>query len=662
MKRTHWVLFAILILACLLRFFQLDAQSFWNDEGTSARVAERSLPLITAAAIGDIHPPLYYYALHFWRGLFGASEFALRSLSAVLGVILVGLIYLLGRQLLDEFAALLAAFIAALSPFQVYYSQEARMYMLLAVWAAASTYLLVLWLDSFFHHKDTTAPSKNWFSSWLGVWVVCYVVTAAAGMYTHYAFPFVLVVHNLVVLVRLTARREGWRSWAIWAAVQVTIVVFYLPWLGVALQRLPEWQSPTPPYQLGPALLDTFRWFVFGSTIPTVSVTTALGIVGLYVLVALLPSRITSTGHTSRIPFILHPSALILLGWWLIPVALIFAFGLYKEAYLKFLLASSPAFCLLLARGIVRAWRAAREHVPFQELARGPGSPAQFWQTLVIALLVLVLISEVQSLSNLYFDPAYARDDYRGIAQRIRQNMRKGDAILLEAPNQWEAFTYYYGDAANVIPLGSVRPVTAERAASDLIGITSHYRRMFVLYWAETEPDPNRYVERWLNANTYKASEDWYGTVRLAIYAMPAAMSDTPDHTLDIGFGDAIHLRGYTLSGDTVAPGDILQLALFWQAETPLATRYKVFAHVLDANENIAAQVDREPGGGLVPTTIWQPGQMMVDRYGLTIPSTAAPGRYRIAIGLYGFDGVRLNVRGASSGDRLMLTEISVER
>ena len=143
MKRTLWILAAILVLPPPLRFFQLDAQSFWNDEGTSARVAERSLPLITAAAIGDIHPPLYYYALHFWRGVFGESEFALRSLSAVLGVVLVWLIYLLGAKLFDESTALVAAFIAALNPFQVYYSQEARMYMLLAVWAAASTYFLV---------------------------------------------------------------------------------------------------------------------------------------------------------------------------------------------------------------------------------------------------------------------------------------------------------------------------------------------------------------------------------------------------------------------------------------------------------------------------------------------------------------------------------------
>jgi mannosyltransferase len=276
-------------------------------------------------------------------------------------------------------------------------------------------------------------------------------------------------------------------------------------------------------------------------------------------------------------------------------------------------------------------------------------------------LVALVATLTVQSLSNLYSDPAYARDDYRGIAQRIQQNSRPGDAILLEAPNQWEAFTYYHRDDSDVIPLARARPVTEQAAAQELSQITAKYKRLLVLYWAETEPDPNRYVERWLNANTFKASEAWFGTVRLAVYAVPAALSDKPDHALDVRFGDTIQLKGYSQAGDTLAPGDMLQLALFWQANASLTTRYKVFVHVLDASDRIVAQIDREPGGELVPTTIWQPGQTIIDRYGVLIPPEAAPGRYRIAVGLYGFDNVRLNVRGAS-GDQVLLGEIVVAR
>ena len=178
-------------------------------------------------------------------------------------------------------------------------------------------------------------------------------------------------------------------------------------------------------------------------------------------LVSILPSR--NTEHGTRSTLYALRSTVFLLAWWLVPVALIFAVGLYKEAYLKFLLVCSPAFCLLFARGIVTAWRTASNVVPFKELEKAPARRPVL-EALVILLLIFVAMFTVQSLSNLYFDPAYARDDYRGIAQRIQKNARAGDAILLNAPNQWETFTYYHRDDSNVFPLARVRPVTAESA------------------------------------------------------------------------------------------------------------------------------------------------------------------------------------------------------
>ena len=142
-SRSTFLLLVLIALAAFLRFYRLDAQSFWNDEGNSARIAERSLQLITEAAAGDIHPPLYYYTLHVWRGIFGSSEFALRSLSAVLGVMLVWLTFLIARKVFDANVGLIAALMVAINPFQVYYSQEARMYMLLAVISAAATLMLM---------------------------------------------------------------------------------------------------------------------------------------------------------------------------------------------------------------------------------------------------------------------------------------------------------------------------------------------------------------------------------------------------------------------------------------------------------------------------------------------------------------------------------------
>src|SRR5690554_3702822 len=150
MKRRFWLvltLVAILWLATALRFHRLDAQSFWNDEGNSARLSERSVALIVEGTASDIHPPLYYLMLHGWRSLLGESEFALRALSAFAGVIVVAGVYGIARRLLRPGAgALLAPLLASLHPALVYYSQEARMYELLALWAVLATLIFVRWL------------------------------------------------------------------------------------------------------------------------------------------------------------------------------------------------------------------------------------------------------------------------------------------------------------------------------------------------------------------------------------------------------------------------------------------------------------------------------------------------------------------------------------
>ena len=180
----------ILLLATALRFYRLDAQSFWNDEGNSARVSERSLALILEGTASDIHPPLYYLLLRGWRELLGDSEFGLRSLSAFAGVAVVALVVDLGRVAYPgrgRPTALLAGLLAALSPALIYYSQEARMYALLALWAALSTLLLLRLPGRAYSHRLALA----------------YVLTSAAGLYTHYFYPAVLLWQNILVLIHI---------------------------------------------------------------------------------------------------------------------------------------------------------------------------------------------------------------------------------------------------------------------------------------------------------------------------------------------------------------------------------------------------------------------------------------------------------------------------
>ena len=593
------ILVLVLLLAAGLRFCRLDAQSFWNDEGNSARIAERSIQLILEGAAGDIHPPLYYLALHFWRALMGQSEFALRAFSAVGGVALVALIYALGAQLFGPHTGLAAALLAAINPFQIYYSQEARSYIWVAFLGAAAAYAAL--------RRFENLRKAGW------PWSVGYVLAVTAGLYTHYLFPIILIPINLSALIHLW-RRKAIKPWLHWVLLHVLAGLFYLSWAPIAIQQLAGWPSTAGGTPLWPALLEAFRLLSLGPTIETANSAIALLGFGLLLILALIPPVSCPRGIQS-------PLFLIVL-WLLIPMALIFTLNLYKPAFLKFLLVSSPAFCLLLGQGLTRP------------LIPNPQSPIPLVFPLALSS-GLILSFSYESLHNLYLDPTYARADYRGMAEHIQSLARPGDAVVLNAANQWEVFTYYYPHVERVYPLPRSRPVDEAKAAEELEEITAEHDRIFAIFWAEAESDPERLVERWLDTHTFKAANEWWGDVRLVTYAVPASAATEMATPLDAHLGDTIVLHGYTLLADRLAAGDIIQLSLFWETTSPLAQRHKVFLHLLDTGGALVAQRDSEPGGGLALTTTWKPGQTQIDNHGILVPAETPPGTYQLIAGLY---------------------------
>ncbi|MBN1979141.1 MAG: glycosyltransferase family 39 protein [Anaerolineae bacterium] len=644
-------LLVILLLAASLRFYRLDAQSFWNDEGNSARLSERTIGLIVEGTASDIHPPGYYLLLHYWRAVFGHSEFALRALSAVAGLALVLFTYLLGRRLFGQATGLMAAFLGAISPFAIYYSQEARMYALLGALAAASTYLLVRLLSNF-QSLVANRRISEWMKGRMAILVVAYSLVAAAGLYTHYAFPFVLLVHNLIfalgwlVVARRTFAR--WRWLAAWTGVQISIAVLYLPWLPIALRSVTGWPSAGQSYELAPALLNVMRWLAVGNTLGMEKAGAALIGAGVLLAIGLWPRKGRWFGVASLALYLL------------LPIALVFVLDLHKEAWLKFLIVVLPPFHLVIARGSVNpAWLVSRGWR--LEIGRFRLPNLQSLASLVT--LILASVAVFPSLHTLYFDPAYFRDDYRQIASDISADVAASagadTAVILNAPNQWEVFTYYYPDR-DVYP-APYRP-SRDRVEEFLSPLVAGYDRLFVVAWGDAESDPQRLVESWLAANAYKADDRWYGRVRLAMYGT-APLPQQPAVTLDAGFGEAMRLLGYALSGDSFAPGGILPVTLFWEARAPASEPYKVTVQLLGDGGKLVAQHDGEPVGGFAPTTIWQPGQAVTDRHGILLPADLPPGGYTLVVAVYhAATGERLPVapNGEPAGDHLSLTGLTI--
>lgn len=620
------VVLIILLLAAGLRFAKLDEQSFWNDEGNTARLVERTIPLIIEGAAGDVHPPGYYLILHTWRLLTGETEFALRSYSALCGILTVALTVAVTRQLTSEksrslYVVLPALWYVTLNPLAVYYSQEARMYAQLGVAASSLLWVAILFQKTWSLPSEKTTRRQRVFQ------FILLALTVAFGLYTHYAFVFVLVSLSCAYgLYWLIYDFKRWRSLLVWVGAFVVGGILFLPWAPVAL-RASGWHPPD--LSTTAAIQSMLRTLVVGVTLPqgnAIYVLPVLVIFGTFIMVRLPHSPFAAWASFAGAFF---------------PAILIGVFGIYRPAYLKFLIISICPLAVSLS---------------FLTTVRLANSKRVIW---TIFLLLAFTPAQVKALQHLYNNPVYARDNYRGIVDVITAEARSGDAVLLNAPNQWEVFTYYYRGELPILT-APYHPTEQETAAW-VQDIVENYNQLFVLYWGDTEADPERFVEVTLAQKAFKANEVWVSTVRLARYG--TGVSSVIKPVKGISVGEMIKLTGYSLPDEEVSPGDILPVTLIWKTDVTPQERYKVFVHLVNDAGLPVAQADSEPGGGFHLTNLWVAGDEVRDNYGVLIPGEISPGRYAVRIGMYDFLGQRLPIsrNGVLGDDSLLLDSVIVE-
>jgi hypothetical protein len=119
------------------------------------------------------------------------------------------------------------------------------------------------------------------------------------------------------------------------------------------------------------------------------------------------------------------------------------------------------------------------------------------------------------------------------------------------------------------------------------------------------------------------------------LVGQPEVQPEDMRQPVHASLGGQAELVGYALSPAAVRPGETLRLTLFWQARQWIAQDYTVFVHLLDGQGKIWAQHDGPPQNGALPTSAWNPGELLRDEHLLTVDAQAPPGNYRLAIGLY---------------------------
>lgn len=218
MIRLRLALCLILLLGAALRLPELTRTGLWLDEGVSVRKAASPISAILSGNPADPSPPLYYLLLKGWLVLLGPGEASLRLPSLLSGLIAIFLAWLIGRRLFDEGAGLLGAALVAVSPLQVYFSTEARMYELQFALSLASMYFFV----------ELLAGKPGRFLP------AAYLFSSGAVVYLHNFGFAVLLVQNLYVALSLIFPGGGHKlPGKRWLILQAVLLLIYLPWLLV---------------------------------------------------------------------------------------------------------------------------------------------------------------------------------------------------------------------------------------------------------------------------------------------------------------------------------------------------------------------------------------------------------------------------------------------
>lgn len=179
----------VLLLAVVVRFLYIDKTSgLWYDELVMYNQAfQSSLKVVIFTALSeDVHLPLYQICLYCWGNVFGFSDFALRSFSAICGILTVVTGFFIGKSLKSNLCGFLIMGIFAVNSFLIYYSQEVRMYELLALFSA----LNLLCLAKIY----TKEVSKFWYGAW---------VISATGLILTYTIAILYVLGQLLFFIIL---------------------------------------------------------------------------------------------------------------------------------------------------------------------------------------------------------------------------------------------------------------------------------------------------------------------------------------------------------------------------------------------------------------------------------------------------------------------------
>jgi uncharacterized membrane protein len=333
---------------------------------------------------GDFHPPLYYILMKYWVAIFGNSEISLRIPSIIFGLATIYMIYLIGKKIFSEKTGLLTSILLATSGLAIYYSQEARMYMMAAFLVSAAFYL-------FLERK----------------WIIFSLVLMLIGM-TDYVSLFIIPVFFII-------DRKYWKKIIL---SFIPLILSFIIWLPIFIKQLASGISMAGSSWWNILGLPTFKnialipvKFMFGRV--------RLNDKNLYTTVVILMGGLFG--------FLLYKSikaSKILWMWLIFPILLgvIISFKVPTLTYFRYLFCLAP-FYLLLAYGVEKLGK------------------------FKLGFAIFLIVFNLLTLGYYLFNPKFQREDWRDLVNFVESSKTANSITIFPGGGNTEAYLYYAPDA-----------------------------------------------------------------------------------------------------------------------------------------------------------------------------------------------------------------------
>lgn len=235
LENRKFIILLILSTAFFLRLYHLGYHDFWYDEIFTVRYAQYPWH--------NWNAPLYWILLHPWIKIFGVSEFSLRFPSLLFSFLSVILVFILGKALFNKKVGMMASAFMGLSPFHLWYAQEARDYSMVLFLGLFSTWI--------FYKALREGKDKFW---------LFFILISLIGLYTNYFYIFLLLAQGLYIIV-LRKFRLNFKELICYLIIALGFSFYLRPFLSKFYYIWQGFWIPKPTWH---SLLVTLENFVLG--------------------------------------------------------------------------------------------------------------------------------------------------------------------------------------------------------------------------------------------------------------------------------------------------------------------------------------------------------------------------------------------------------------